>query len=290
MDLNELPFIPVLLPDTAGDQDVSPVMRYPPISFSDAISDAPLESYGSVMASESVSAQEEFQNETCERPTNRTEVRDHSRQMRVGNSCKGDAKAVLMFVSPLQLTPVVIIALIVPKTGLFTPIVASFIMEAYKMLSSDFGDKTSLPTCQVTEELAGSTSGTLIPFQACSPPPPAASIVCVNVMWLISLILSIASALFATLNQQWAQKHNQLAQIAMTVTLLHFSVLLFLAGLVIFFFTVYKTVAIFVSITVGLFVVVYLALAILACVDRNFPYRTPLSSMWWFMRERRGCT
>jgi len=158
------------------------------------------------------------------------------------------------------------------------------------MLSSNLGDKTSLPTCQVTKEFPSPASGTLTLLQACSPPPPAASIVCVNIMWLMSLVLSIASALFATLNQQWVQKHNQLAQISMTVILLHLSVFLFLAGIVIFLFTVYKTVAIAVSITVGLFVIVYLTLTILACVDRNFPYRTPLSSVWRSRRERRVCT
>ena len=84
-------------------------MRYPPIlhnPFSDAISDAQLGPYGSVMAS--VTDQEAFDNEMCEWPANGTEVREHSRQMRVGKSWKRDAnananaKAVLMFVSLLN--------------------------------------------------------------------------------------------------------------------------------------------------------------------------------------------
>src|SRR5260221_4293634 len=101
----------------------------------------------------------------------------------------------------------------------------------------------------------------------------------------MSLVLIIASALFATLRQQWAPKCNRLPQVAMTVTLLHLSLFLFLTGLVIFFFAVDKTVAIFVSIAVGLFVVLYLTLTMLACVDRSFPYRTPLSGVRWSRRD-----
>jgi len=108
-------------------------------------------------------------------------------------------------------------------------------MESYKMLLSDSGDQTSLPTCQVSKGLTGVASGTVGSLQACSTSPPAASLVCVNVMWLVSLVLSIASALFATLRQQWAPKYNRLPQVAMTVTLL-LSLFLFLTGLVIFFF------------------------------------------------------
>ena len=90
------------------------------------------------------------------------------------------------------------------------------------MLLSDSGDQTSLSNCQVSRGLAGVASGTVGSLQACSTPPPAASLVCVNVMWLMSLVLSIASALFAALRQQWAPKCNRLPQVAMTVTLLLF--------------------------------------------------------------------
>lgn len=103
-------------------------------------------------------------------------------------------------------------------------------------------------------------------------------------MWLMSLVLSIASALFATLRQQRTPKCNRLPQVAMTVTL-HLSLFLFLTGLVTFFFVVYKTVAIVVSITVGLFVILYLTLTMLAFVDCNLPYRTPLSGVRWSRRD-----
>ena len=66
-------------------------------------------------------------------------------------------------------------------------------------------------------------------------------------------------------------------------TLLHLSVFLFFIGLVVFFFTIYKTVAIVISIAVGLFGLAYFALTILPCLDPSCPYRTPMSSPWWYL-------
>jgi hypothetical protein len=164
-------------------------------------------------------------------------------------------------------------------------IVAAFLIESYKMLPlSDFGDGSS--------------------------PPPAASIVWVNIMWLMSLVLNITSTLFATLALQWARRFAQLHQILNTstsrdrthirlfaccgtlrydvhravsiiVAFLHLSVFLFLVGLVVFFFTINKPVAIVVSMVVGLFGMIYFTITILACVDRFSPYRTPMSGTWW---------
>lgn len=72
--------------------------------------------------------------------------------------------------------------------------------------------------------------------------------------------------------------------VATTIMLLHLSVFLFLVGLVIFFFTIHKIVAIVVSISVGLFEVVYLMLTLIACIDHSCPYHTPLSDVWWSQR------
>lgn len=156
------------------------------------------------------------------------------------------------------------------------------------MLSPDFGDQ--------------------IPLQ---PSPPPAAIIMVNIMWSTSLVLNIISTLFATLMLQWTRRYTQLPQVpraprdhvpsrsflflstltydmnravATTIMLLHLSVFLFLVGLVIFFFTIHKIVAIVVSISVGLFEVVYLMLTLIACIDHSCPYHTPLSDVWWSQR------
>jgi hypothetical protein len=64
-------------------------------------------------------------------------------------------------------------------------------------------------------------------------------------------------------------------------TFVHLSMFLFLVGLVIFFFIVYKTIAIVLSVFVGLIGMAYITLSILPCVYRNCPYSTPVSSILW---------
>jgi hypothetical protein len=154
------------------------------------------------------------------------------------------------------------------KIGLFVPIVVSFITEGYKMLPFDSGDSN-------LKEIPSFANGTCV--QLPSPRPTTFKlIVWVNTMWVMSLVLGIASAMFATLKQRWAFKFIGLPQVAMTVALLHLAVFFFLGGLVLFFFTIYKTVAIVISVTVGLFVVVYLTLTVLACFHRNRPTSYPM--------------
>jgi hypothetical protein len=66
-------------------------------------------------------------------------------------------------------------------------------------------------------------------------------------------------------------------------TLLHLSVFLFFIGLTVFFFTIFKTVAVIILIAVGSFGLAYFALTILPCLDHSCPYRTPMSSQWWYL-------
>jgi hypothetical protein len=188
------------------------------------------------------------------------------------------------------------------KAGVFSAIVTSFVIDGYKHL---------FITCQAA------SGDRAVPPEACSPPPPTTAIVWVNALWLMSLVLGVTSALFATLTQNWARGYNRLSPnpgasrghghmrpmsflgilghwhgthnaVAMTVTLLHVAVFLFLAGLAIFFFTIYIPLGIVVTATVGLVGAVYLALTVLAYFDRNWPYRTPLSSAWWSRSQRGG--
>jgi Family of unknown function (DUF6535) len=129
-------------------------------------------------------------------------------------------------------------------------------------------------------------------------------------MWLLSLVLGICAALSATLMQEWARRYIQIPQIPsgqaqrarvrsylflgiqkyymdhaveMIPTLLHLSVFLFFAGLMILIFASHQTVAIVLSISVGLFALVYFALTILSCFRLNCPYRTPISSICWYI-------
>ncbi|KAI0304239.1 hypothetical protein BC826DRAFT_218504 [Russula brevipes] len=195
-------------------------------------------------------------------------------------------------------------------TGLFSATVGAFIIESYKKLSPDSGGQTVVLLGQISQQLGNFTGGTSFRPQVSEPFSPGASMIWVNAMWLMSLVLSITSALFATLQQQWARRYVEIPQIPSdpndrarvrsflflgirkykmrlaietAPTLLHLSVFLFFVGLVIFFFTIHKTVAIIVTISVGLFAFAYLTLTILPCIKHNCPYRTPMSNIWWYI-------
>jgi hypothetical protein len=182
-------------------------------------------------------------------------------------------------------------------------------------LSPDPNDRNAFYLRQITQQLASFADPTIsdnpfVPLPDYSPRPPTITIVWVNALWVLSLVFSIMSGLFATLNQQWARRYLQLPHIprsaseqarvrsflffgankygiisAMELTpmLLHFSILLFFAGLIIFFIVVYKTIAIVISISVGSFAVVYLVWTILPCIDYRCPYHTPMSSILWYI-------
>src|SRR5258707_3246015 len=131
----------------------------------------------------------------------------------------------------------------------------------------------------------------------------------VKAMWLISLVLSLTSALIATLLQQWARRYietintpsepNRRARVRsflffgteryqmrvlveIVPTFLHLSLFLFFAGLVIAFHTINAKVAIAVDVSVGLFVLAYIMLSIIPCLDMRCPYRTPMSYILWY--------
>jgi Family of unknown function (DUF6535) len=198
------------------------------------------------------------------------------------------------------------------KTGLFSAIVAAFIIESYKKLSPDSGDETVVLLRQISQQLANSTNGpngTFPPAIGIQPSSPSTLLICVNAMWLMSLVFSISSALFATLLQQWARRYIQKPQIPRELnqrarvrsflydgtekfrmrpvveiapTLLHVSVFLFFVGLGIFFIPINKIVGIVVSVVVGLFGLAYLTLTIFPCIKHNCPYRTPMTVFFWY--------
>ncbi|KAJ7658008.1 hypothetical protein B0H17DRAFT_955434, partial [Mycena rosella] len=89
--------------------------------------------------------------------------------------------------------------------GLFSASLTAFIIESYKTLTPDSGNITAAMLAQISNQLAASASGTT--FEA--PPAavfivPATSIIC-NILWFISLGLSLSCALIATLVEQWAR-------------------------------------------------------------------------------------
>ena len=215
---------------------------------------------------------------------------------RIAKAWNDDSTGILVFVSPNLLISQ-FISMTDFETGLFSATVGAFIIEFYKQLTP-----SSNLTITRLENGTYSITGDI-------PPPLGASIVWVNAMWLISLVLSLTSALMATLLQQWARRYadmpdrpsdpNHRARVRSVLfhgtetykmrlvvqiapTLLHLSVYLFFAGLGIVFHTINKSVAIAVYVSVGVFGVAYVALTILPCLDVQCPYRTPMSHFLWY--------
>jgi len=175
------------------------------------------------------------------------------------------------------------------------------------MLSPDSGNQTVQLLGQISQQLAGSTDG--VNYNPLMTQGPSIAIIFVNAMWLMSLVLSLTSALLATLLQQWARiyietpqvknlaserarvrsflflgtrEYNMRLAVEMAPTLLHFSLFLFFAGLILFFFTIHKAVAMAVSVSVGVFAVMYVTLTILPYFGDKCPYRTPMSNLCWY--------
>ena len=129
---------------------------------------------------------------------------------------KGDADGILVFVSfGLVLLVDLYHLKHMLKTGLFSATVAAFITESYKKLSPHPSDTTNVLLTQISQQLADISSGTpltSVAAQSSQPFKPAASAVRVNVLWFLSLVLSLNCALSATLMQQWARRYQELTQ------------------------------------------------------------------------------
>ncbi|KAI9438975.1 hypothetical protein H4582DRAFT_106978 [Lactarius indigo] len=212
-------------------------------------------------------------------------------------SWKGDTNGILVF------------------TGLFSATVAAFLVESYKKLSPDSGDTTNALLAQISAQLVSISNGT--PLASVVLPnaqtfKPTASAVRVNVLWFLSLILSLNCALSATLMQQWARRYQELAHrrgafhrrgrmrayifeginkfamaraVATMPTLLHISVFLFFAGLIDFLLPIYTTVAYSTLGSIAAFTFAYAILTVLPNIYLNCPYRTPLSGLTWRLSQ-----
>ncbi|KAI9439753.1 hypothetical protein H4582DRAFT_2075124 [Lactarius indigo] len=153
--------------------------------------------------------------------------------------------------------------------GLFSVIVALFITEGYKKLSSDSGDQA----VALLTQLVNVSTGAPVVVQSSHPFKAPASIVRVNVMWFLSLIFSLSCAFLAALMEPWARRYLEYAQhsgvprkrariraymsegvekfrlsqtveeISLLLLLLHTSVFLFFAGLIDFLLPVNEVVA-----------------------------------------------
>jgi len=138
--------------------------------------------------------------------------------------------------------------------------------------------------------------------------PPPRHAVLVNTLWSLSLVISLTCALLATLQQRWARRYLKITQrrhhprsrariraffaegvdklrltqaVEALPTLLHLSLFLFFAGLVVFLFHTDSTVFKFVASWVGASTFLYTCVTFVPIFRYDSPYTTPLSSLAW---------
>ncbi|KAI9511927.1 hypothetical protein F5148DRAFT_974518 [Russula earlei] len=216
-------------------------------------------------------------------------------------SWKGDTEGILVFVRR--------------TTGLFSATVAAFIIESYKQLQPSSSDVTVLLLAQISQQLATLNSGTPPSIPLALPGQtfrPSTSAVRVNILWFLSLSLSLTCALLATLMQQWVRRYLQVSRpwyatykrariraffaegverfglpraVEALPALLHASVFFFFAGLVDFLININHTVAFSLLSAVAVGASAYFLCTVLPLVYPNSPYQTPLTNLLWMFQQ-----
>ncbi|KZV67145.1 hypothetical protein PENSPDRAFT_688392 [Peniophora sp. CONT] len=199
-------------------------------------------------------------------------------------------------------------------TGLFAATVAAFIVESYKLLSPDSGDRTNMLLEHLIIAMANASSQNPV----AAPPPELFSVspssVVTNVCWFSSLLIALICALLSTLVQEWSRNyvqdinrrkvlHESLVErafnhiyirmgvnrygmdqfVSWIVALVHLSVFLFSCGLLVFLFPINKIVADVSTVVLGSFIIIFCVASLIPLLDKSCPYRTPISYMMAFV-------
>ncbi|KAH9050838.1 hypothetical protein EDB87DRAFT_1148330 [Lactarius vividus] len=195
-------------------------------------------------------------------------------------------------------------------TGLFSGVIATFLSISYSNLFPIPSDATNALLAQISLQLVNISNGlpSLNDATIGTEFTPPAAAIRVNVIWFLSLVLSIGSALNATLFQQWSRRYLELTRhrvaphkrartraymfsgiasfkmsraVKAMPVLLHLSIFLFFAGLVDFLWD--SVIRHWVLGFVSVFTFAYLALTVLPNLYLNCPYSTPLSELSWHL-------
>lgn len=213
----------------------------------------------------------------------------------IAESWKADADGILIF------------------TGLFSAIVAAFVIEGLKNLQPDTGTSSVDLLSQISQQLAASTnesqSSVSLTFPDRSPFHAPTSALLTSTLWLFSLIVSLLCGLLATLLQQWARRYLLITQshgsklhdrarirsffaegvikfhlpkvVDALPTLLHISVFFFLAGLLVHIYNIHHTLFFLILPPILFCGISYSVLTLMPIVHHSSPYQTPLSSLVW---------
>ncbi|KAF8669620.1 hypothetical protein RHS04_08826 [Rhizoctonia solani] len=191
--------------------------------------------------------------------------------------------------------------------ALFSAIVTAFIVESSSLLQEDPADVSAQTLLIISQTLLAMSNNTQpIELTPTSPTPfaPSRSAVAVNVLWYLSLALSVSTAFLAILAKEWChsfmigrtghpclqarrrqrkwtmiERWKMRELILVLPSLIHLSLrkLLFAIGLCIYVWDLNSTVAIPVFCVCGLVVGFYIWSSLAASVLKSFPYTTMAS-------------
>jgi hypothetical protein len=228
---------------------------------------------------------------------------------KMAENWKADADDILIFVR-LSL----LISSFTPtqwsQTGLFSAAVASLISVSIQDLRQNPQDTSNFYLANIYQTLVDPDRSNISTPLPVSPPPfsPPNYAVWVNALWFLSLVISLTCALLATLLQQWARRYLKITQpryslhkrariraffaegvekcllpwaVETLPTLLHITLFLFFAGLVVFLSNVNITIFKLVLSWVGMCTALYGCITLMPIFRHDTPYYTPLSSSAW---------
>ncbi|KAF5329430.1 hypothetical protein D9619_009188 [Psilocybe cf. subviscida] len=96
--------------------------------------------------------------------------------------------------------------------GLFSAVVTAFIIESYKGLQTDSNDTVVSLLSRIADRLdapLNASSFTSSPQDFITSFQPTPSSIRVNILWFISLVLSLTTALVGIISLQWLREHQQ---------------------------------------------------------------------------------
>ncbi|QRV79813.1 activating signal cointegrator 1 complex subunit 3 [Ceratobasidium sp. AG-Ba] len=199
--------------------------------------------------------------------------------------------------------------------ALFSAISTAFIIESLGDLKPDTAESSARSLLAISQKLDAIITGqepTSLPAQTASLDDfsPSHSAVVVNILWLLSLSLSVAVSLIAMLAKEWCYKfmmgrsgpiYNQARKrqqkwngierwkmqelVNVLPGLMHAALLLFAVGLCIYLWDIHTGVAIVVTVVTAIAGCIYNLTTVLPLLDRFCPYSTPITPILGFVRH-----
>ncbi|KAJ7870805.1 hypothetical protein B0H14DRAFT_2302663, partial [Mycena olivaceomarginata] len=188
--------------------------------------------------------------------------------------------------------------------GLFSAVSTAFVIESYQNLQPDFTEYTANATLFTALTLAGSVNVTLPVLQLPQDFIPDSGARWINALWFTSLALALCVSLLAILAKQWLTEYDSRmlapvasqrrwvwrhlvynsgldtwklpAFISTLPLILHVSLFLFLAGLVVFLWGLDKVIANIILWLTSLVLVFYVVTFMLPLWKGDCPTATPL--------------